>query len=570
MPVPDSHGEAASEVTTSPSDLTSSAPTAPVGAEALAPKPVYASFDGATLNKLLVAEFAARRGQLGLAVENYMQVAEQSADAGIARRATSLALYAQDRGASLKAAEQWARMDGESSDALAMHGALLLRDGKLDEALARFNTVITLAGDQPRAAYSRITDILGRSRDRAKAFGLMERLVADHPKNLDARFALAELAGRIRNTERAAKELRALHIAAPDDERTADYLARVLQGSEQTDEALGILEAYLERRPSAHGARMTYGRILVGAARYDDAIGQFDLLTEALPDNSEVRYAYGIVLLQKADNEAAKAQFQALIDAGRRTNAANYYLGQIAETKGDEDEARRSYQAVYGGEFYLNAQIRLAILAAQADQLDDARARLQRLRRGYAGEAVRIYRAEAEILARRDDLESARRVYDEAVKSHPKDNDLLYARAMLAARADRIDDLERDLRDVLSRDPDNADALNALGYTLSDKTDRFEEAKGFIERALKLKPNDHYIVDSMGWVLHKLGRNEEALTLLFQAHGQRPDAEISAHLAFVLWDLGRQSEARTVLAEALEKDPHDKALLEALKRIGAD
>ena len=136
---------------------------------------------------------------------------------------------------------------------------------------------------------------------------------------------------------------------------------------------------------------------------------------------------------------------------------------------------------------------------------------------------------------------AALEVYNDALDEFPKDSGLLYARAMLQVKLDLIPEVEKDLRKILAREPDNADALNALGYTLADRTERYDEAYELIKRAYALKPNDHYIMDSMGWILFRLGRYEEAVAHLRNAMSIREDAEIAAHLGEVLWVLARQT-----------------------------
>jgi tetratricopeptide (TPR) repeat protein len=158
-------------------------------------------------------------------------------------------------------------------------------------------------------------------------------------------------------------------------------------------------------------------------------------------------------------------------------------------------------------------------------------------------------------------------VYDRALVEHEGNQDLLYARAMLAERLDRIDILEADLNSILSKDPDNADALNALGFTLADRTDRYEEALVLIERAISIKPDDFYIVDSMGWVLYRLGRYEESLTYLQRALVLSNDPEVAAHLGEVLWVMGKRDAAREVWDTALQTTPEDQRLLEVIKRF---
>jgi tetratricopeptide (TPR) repeat protein len=138
---------------------------------------------------------------------------------------------------------------------------------------------------------------------------------------------------------------------------------------------------------------------------------------------------------------------------------------------------------------------------------------------------------------------------------------------MFGAAQDRLDVLERDLQAIIEDDPDHADALNALGYTLADQTDRYQEALGYIERALALKPDNAAILDSMGWVLFRLGRNEEALEYLRRALDAGFDGEIAAHLGEVLWVTGDRKAAREVWQEALERDPDNEFVLETMERL---
>jgi Flp pilus assembly protein TadD len=151
-------------------------------------------------------------------------------------------------------------------------------------------------------------------------------------------------------------------------------------------------------------------------------------------------------------------------------------------------------------------------------------------------------------------------VLDEALEAHPQEPDLLYSRALLAERLDRVDQAVADLEHILEQDPDNASALNALGYTLADRTERYVEAHAYIRRALEQRPEDPAILDSMGWVLYRLGRLEEAEDYLRRAYSRLQDAEVAGHLAVVLWERDRRDEAREILRRALERDPDDEDL----------
>ena len=313
---------------------------------------------------------------------------------------------------------------------------------------------------------------------------------------------------------------------------------------------------------------MTYARMLVDAKRYDEARSQFERLASESPDNTDVRYALGLLLLQTNHLDEAKVQFRSLIEARVRRESAYYYLGQIAEAQQDPEGAVAAYRHVDRGEHRLSAQIRVAVMTAQMGDLAEARAYLQGIATNSSQDVLRIYRAEAEILSKQERFAEAILVYDAAVEDFPENSDILYARAMLAEKLDRLDVLESDLRSILSREPNNADALNALGYTLADRTDRLDEALELIRRAFELKPEDHYVVDSMGWIMYRLGRYQEALKHLRRAQELNSDSEIAAHLGEVLWVTGDRQGAQEIWDTALRNAPDDKRLLDVKKRFG--
>ena len=137
---------------------------------------------------------------------------------------------------------------------------------------------------------------------------------------------------------------------------------------------------------------------------------------------------------------------------------------------------------------------------------------------------------------------------------------------MMGQQFGRLDILERDLTQVLTLHPEHADAMNSLGYTLADQTDRYEEALALIERALAIRPDEPAFIDSMGWVLFKLGRLDEALIQLERAYELFSNDEVASHLE-VLWSLGEKRKAKKVWREAIKKTPDSPYLLDVYKRF---
>ncbi len=519
------------------------------------------------LYELLVAEFALKRRDLPVAVQRYLNAARTTGDAGVAERATRVAVFARDEAAALQAADFWVDAKPESIHARAIRTALLIRLGQTGPAAGNLEDLIKRIEKPGVGGLSLLTDMLGRGKDKKAALETLRQVAPKFETDPGSLFILASLAAQLGDTEGAMDSLNKVHAQDPDNARAIVLHAQVLRADKKTSEAAAFLGGALERIEGSHDIRLTYARLLVQLKRYEDARREFETLAKELPKNADVRFALGLLLLQTDKPFAAKAQFTALIDLGKRKRAANFYLGQISEVEKKPDIARKHYQRVDRGEHYVNAQVRVAVIFAEQKRLDRAREHLAGVRRRNASDAVRLYRTEAELLVKNKRYEQAVDVYNYGVDEFPNNTDLLYARAMLAEKLDRLDHMERDLRAVIELEPSNADAMNALGYVLADRTDRLEEAEKLIARALTLKPEDHYIIDSMGWVLYRRGKLDQALEHLRRAMKLNEDPEIAAHLGEVLWVMGRKEAARKVWNSALKSTPEDQRLLDVIKRF---
>ena len=520
------------------------------------------------LYKLLVGELASHRGDMLLALENYLEVARETRDAGVAARATKLAIFAHAEERGLEAARLWTDADPSSVEGRQVLASLLIRAGNIDEAAEHLTRIVKTVSEPPGAGYHRVAEILGAEKDTEAAVAVMRRLVRGRDDSAEAQLALARLLVRAGSVDEAAAAVDRARELEPGNARAVVLDARLRQRANDAEGALRVLEEFIERVPTSGMVRMVYARMLVDARRYERARAEFEHLVAEEPENDDARYALGLLLVQTDRLDEAKQQFERLANRESRRDAAYYYLARIAESQERYAEAIASYRRVRRGEHRLNAQIRIGVLLADGGDVEAARRHLHGVRSETTQDAVRIYSTEAGLLARVARYDEAMEIYDASLEEFPGNPDLLYSRGMLAVKMDRLDIVERDMRAIIEREPDNAEALNALGYTLADRTDRYEEAYALIKRAIELKPDDHYIVDSLGWVLHRMGRHREALVQLRRAMSLTPDPEIAAHLGEVLWVLGNKVEARVVWSTALETAPDDEHLLDVIERFG--
>lgn len=519
------------------------------------------------LYKLLIAEVAGQKGRLDISIEHYLALAHSTRDPEVVARAARIAVYARDDRAALDAARLWVELDPRNPDPHQVLAVMQLRAGNLEQAVEHLQDIFDYSDGEIDQKLWMIANMLGREKDRESVLAVMEALVSSRNNSAEALYAFAHVAARLGDLERALALLEKTLALVPDNDNAALSYISILQRSGREKEAITWLERNIAaREDNDFNLRMAYARILTDARRFEEARGQFELLFAEAPDNTDVLYTLGLLYLQGNRWDDAEIYFNRLLEQGKLTDTVNYYLGRIAEEKQDHDKASAWYQGVHKGENYFDAQVRLALLLAKKGEIEQARSHLNAIQTQGEQQAIILVQAEGELLIEEKRYAEALAVYDKALEGK-YNADLLYARAMIAEKIGRLDILETDLRTILEREPDHAQALNALGYTLADATDRYDEAYELIKKALELNPSDFYILDSMGWVLYRLGRLDEAIDYLRKAMSLRADPEIAAHLGEVLWVNGNRDEAKEIWESALKLTPEDAHLLDVIQRF---
>lgn len=524
------------------------------------------NLDANLLFTLLSGEMAGYRGELGIATQQYLRAAKETRDPRVIQRAVRVAGYAKLHKQGLEAAELWVEIKPENNAALLNLANLQLRNGLQVEALNSFDALIKSAVNK-QAFFISLGKLLVREKNREQSLDIMKQLVLRHPQVASAHFVLSSLAeqsGKFALAESAVRQAMKLKENWIDAQ---NQLARILRLQGNTDAAVNYLKSILDRTPDNKVIRLSYARLLVDAKQIDKAREQFEILAGAAPQNTNILYALGILALQSDDLKSAEKYFKQVTSDGRRGLEANYYLGQIAESNENPDTAMIYYGLVTRGEYAFTSQLRVARLLSKQGEVASALSKLDSLSVRGDAQFVQSVLARGEVLRGAKRFSDAMKVYNDALKRLPAHSDLLYARALMAERVNRIDILIEDLKTILKTEPDNAHALNALGYTLADRTGKYKEALTYITRALKLLPDDAAIIDSMGWIQYRLGNNEEALKHLTRAYDLNDDAEIAAHLGEVLLIMGETVRGQKVIKKGLEIAPDDERLLEVFKRF---
>jgi tetratricopeptide (TPR) repeat protein len=525
------------------------------------------------LYRILVGDLALQRGDPGLGARAYFEAAKEAQDPRLARRATEVALFARQRALALEAAKLWQSLDPGAERARQMV-ATLTQSGAGNELKAELEHVLAdaAAGGTLGDAFLQINQALSAQADKAAVFRLIVDLAKPYPNVPEASFAVA-LAGYntgLADMDTTAVSLRAADralVLKPGWERAALIKTDILaKGSPEG--AISFLNGFLASVPESRAASVALAQLYVEQKRFAEARDVFQRLAAEDPEDRELQFAVAALSVQMRDLATAERLFQGLKKSGfGEPGVVSFYLAQIAEEDKRYDDAIARYAEVTEGDRGWTAKLRIAAMMAKKGELAAARRYLAALKADGANQRIERIQAEAQLLRDGGDNEGAYAVLTAGLVTNPEAADLLYDVAMVAEKLDRLDEAEKRLTQLIALKPDNAQALNALGYTLVDRTSRTAEGMKLIEQALALAPADPFILDSMGWAHYRMGNLEDSVKFLRRALADRSDPEIAAHLGEVLWAKGERARAQEVWQSQLKQTPDNAMLLETVRRL---
>lgn len=517
---------------------------------------------------LMVAELALNRGETEVAVAYYLKLAKSQSDPAIAERAVRLAVFGQNLEAAIEAAQRWIELDPDRVEAQQVIAAVYIRQGKVDEAYRYIDSLIQSSELEDQQLFAPLLGILAREKNVETVLSISMRIAEKYPRRAHAQYLHGMLAAQHGRSEIALEYLnRTISLENIDGAHTAR--AKILVKLGRPQEAVSSLQQVVANNPDDMVLRLIYARLLVDVSEYEKALAEFEILQIATPDDAELLYTLGLLSLDSDRLDDAENYLLQLLELKQREGETQYYLGRIYEKREQYDAAIEWYQKVHVGDHVFDARLRIADLLSSSGQVDEAILQLDNMLKGSMSDSsvVRIYITRGGIMRSAGRYDDAMDTYNTALEIVPGNSDLLYARALAAEKVGRIDILEADIKVILENEPDNAHALNALGFTLADRTDRYNEAMGYLRRAIEIMPDDAAIIDSLGWVNYRLGNYDEAIQLLRKALSRFDDSEIAAHLGEVLWVSGQQDEARQVWQKGLKKSPGDPLLQKVMQRF---
>jgi tetratricopeptide (TPR) repeat protein len=549
-----------------PQTVTTEAAEAEPEMPASQPKAVARPFPDDTLLSLLTAEFAGQRQQYDQALDGYMQEARKTRDPTIAARAAQVAQFTGKGEAADEASAIWTDAADSDPEAHLTRAQILMGNRKFTEALTEFVRVHELTGD---SQYETLAATAAVQKDAGIPDLLehMQTLTSTYPQDVSLWTAMGILEQSRNHLPESLKLFDTALAIDPAALTPAVFKARMLASSNQPESALAWANEVLVRHPDNKGIQVLRARILLNMERMEEAAVAFTELHQQYPDDNALLLSLGLIEYDLGRDQLADQHLEILINQGAHLPQAYYYRALIAERHNDTDKAFEYYANVQSGREFLPAQSSAAAILYKTRGLDQAVAFLTIVSKHHPRDAdeLTIMRADLYVQAGRQDTALA--VYNDALTQQPDSQPLLFGRAMLYGELNNIAGLEQDLRKIIEIDPDNAEALNALGYTLLDKTQRFDDALPLIQQAYKIRPNSPAIIDSLGWYYYRTGEATRAEPLLKQAYTLSRDHEIAAHYGELLWSIGRTSEATQIWREGLADRPDSSAIQETLKRL---
>ncbi|QDQ26436.1 tetratricopeptide repeat protein [Chitinimonas arctica] len=557
------------------------APTAPARAPAISEKPVEsvviredAKYPKQELSRellfgILLGDFAALHGDKALAADTWLELARRTRDPRAAKRAVEMGFVAGKAEHALMASKYWRELEPDSLPARQMELSVLARVGKLAETEAALaNWMKDRPQDVPGILMQAHT-LWSPQADKQAILALMKRLAARHPQLPEASLAIALAANRAGDGAAA--------LAAADNaiRLKPDWEAAILYRAALTEANPAVTVQYLQtatqRLPKSREIQAALARALTDAKRYADSRRIYMGLAQTYPDEVEYLVGHALATMQLRNYAEAEAPLTRALELGVSKPAVlHYYLGMVSEEQGKLTAAREHYLQVSDNEQSVPAAVRLARIEAKLGNREAALATLERLPQITPSDQVARVQLEAQIWRELKDLGRARATLDAGIGKHADNADLLYDRSLVFDQLGDLQAAEKDLRQYLVLKPDSPIGLNALGYTLANRTQRFEEAESLLRKALNQEPDNPVIIDSMGWLQYRRGNLEEAAKWLNRAFTTLPDPEIAAHYGEVLWQAGKHKEARKIWAEGKKLDPAHEVLSETMQRLNGE
>jgi tetratricopeptide (TPR) repeat protein len=516
--------------------------------------------------KFLLAEIAAQRGDLNSAGHLYLDLAKLTKSVPLAQRATEIATASRNGRLAMDSAEIWRQLDKDSVEAQQILAELLIASGNLGKARPLIEEL--LKKEKTRAdGFLYLNSLLAKVENKKNALRFIVSLAEPYEKMPEAHFSIAHAAYFAGDKKLAEKELDIVEKLDPKWETAALFRGYMI-AQEWPEKALEHYKSFLKKYPSSNEVRLEYAKTLTQLRKYDLAKKEFLKLVNGSLASPEISLTVALLALELEDRDLAEKYLNQSLERGYNYPDKIYmYLARIYEEKNEPDVALKYLNKIDTGNLFLDAKLYAADIIARHKSIDEAVISLDQYKNLNEQEKLKFLQAKTSLYFNNNRQQDAWTLMSKQEENFKKSPEFKFDYALLAEKMGNTLLMEQLLKEAIKLKPDYALAYNALGYSYADRNIKLQEAKKNIEIALSILPNNHYILDSMGWVHYRLGNLDIAYQFVKKAFDIQEDPEIAAHLGEILWRQGKKSEAKKVWNDSLKVHPSNNILVETARKL---
>lgn len=554
--------------------------------EAPVEKVQSADMSAETMYKILLAEVLVKRGQPQPAYQLLSDVTKKTRDPGLAERNFQLSMATFDVDAIKESTDLWREISPEQSLPWKASFLMAVREGKQDQAFSYWQTYVEKSNSDLEPLLIEASVRVAQLAPKKEGLKFMKKLQETYPNEAVAYYAFGvsaeayqEACLAIISLEKSAQLYREQLDSETKEQSESMFsaekmyrevhllLASAYLKSKQPRLGLEKLNDYVEDHPKDWELQEKYARLEVKAGQFAAAEKRYLRILENEPKAFTSRLSVALIQLERREYQQSIDNLKELQSVRRYKSTANYYLGVASYELGRNEQARDYFSQVSTDDYYLDAQLRIAEIDYAQKGLESTLAFIDKLEPKNNEQRIKLFRAQAVFYSRAGQKQTAVESYDQALNLAPKNVDLLLSQSMLLYDVKEYDKYQQNLQTVLKIEPNNADALNALGYFYVERKERLDEAKVLLDKALDLAPDRFYILDSRGWLAYQSGDYEEAESYLEKAFEKQVDDEVLIHLIQTKWQLGKQDDAVELWEDFHQRFPENERLQQLIKEL---
>ncbi len=516
--------------------------------------------------KFLLAELAIQRNDINSAGHLYLDLAKLTKNTGFAQSAAQLGGMVRNGRLALDAADIWSKLDPESRDAKKVLAEMYIASGNLSKAKPLVKEILE-SEDSKGDGFLYLNNILTRVENKSNALRFIIDIAKPYAKMVEAHFAVAHTAHMAGNITIRDKELATINKLNPNWETSTLFIGSI-EFDEDPMKAIETYQKFVKNNPKSNTVRLELAKALVQTEQYPAAKKHFERLVNSPLASAEISFTVALLALETGDDIMAE-QFlnQSLERKYYNPDQVNMYLARIYAQRQNIDKVINLVEKISTGPLFVDSRIFAAQAIRVEKGIDQAIEYLDQYKSLDRQEKLKFLQLKTSFWYNNNQYQKAINLMLSEEEKYTDSAEFYFDFGLLYEKNKDYDAMEANLKKAISLKPDYAIAYNALGYSYADRNVKLDDAKKYIEIALSIEPQNHYILDSMGWVHYRLGNYDIAYELITKAYAIQEDPEIAAHLGEVLWKQGKENEAMSVWQGSLEKFPENSILIETKNRL---